>query len=296
MAHASYGRINSNSSSEKEEPSWRQIDAATLTCGQRIREQFRVRSFFLGHDNPGLFGRAQCGPSVIYLIWRLIWAVYHVSAISISGFLTQFYATREENRIKWFIFLTNWCYLILTCSAILDLIVSVHFYVNKQSFLKGAEAPMPWYCKVLWVQATISNAIGIEISLVYWLLLHDFSNSFNGYRILPFLTHGMNVIYILLNLMVTAMPVRLLHFYQPAVFGIVYVLFSVVYTVCGGSNDLDEPYIYSILDWNNSATFAAILTSGAVVGAMFVHVVIYLIHLLRIFMFRCSRSDGEVMV
>lgn len=60
-------------------------------------------------------------------------------------------------------------------------------------------------------------------------------------------THGINAfVIILIDFWITAVPVRVLHFYLPVIFSICWVLFSVIYDYAGGTNYGDYPYIYSV--------------------------------------------------
>lgn len=60
------------------------------------------------------------------------------------------------------------------------------------------------------------------------------------------INHGLNGVFVLVDLWVTAIPIRILHFYIPTLFGVAYILFSVMYDFSGGSNALGSPYIYSV--------------------------------------------------
>ena len=49
------------------------------------------------------------------------------------------------------------------------------------------------------------------------------------------MTHGMNSIYIILDLLfVTGIPVRLYHIIHPDLVAVVYVIFNIIYDVTGG--------------------------------------------------------------
>ena len=51
-----------------------------------------------------------------------------------------------------------------------------------------------------------------------------------------FMTHGMNSIYIILDLLfVTGVPVRLYHLVHPLTAGVVYIVFTIIYDVAGGN-------------------------------------------------------------
>ena len=52
---------------------------------------------------------------------------------------------------------------------------------------------------------------------------------------ISFMTHGMNSIYIILDLLfVAGVPVRLYHIIHPALVAVVYVIFNIIYDVTGG--------------------------------------------------------------
>ena len=61
------------------------------------------------------------------------------------------------------------------------------------------------------------------------------------------MTHGMNSIYIILDLLfVTGVPVRLYHLVHPLTAGVVYIVFTLIYDVAGG-NVLSFLILYILL-------------------------------------------------
>lgn len=109
-------------------------------------------------------------------------------------------------------------------------------------------------------------------------------------------THGINSVYVFINLWITGIPIRLLHFWHPLVFGYVYSVFTLVYYAAGGVNAGGQPYIYSVLDWGSNPGLAAGLDL-AVVFVMIpaAHFVCFLICKLRILIYHrcgCSRTSS----
>ena len=86
-------------------------------------------------------------------------------------------------------------------------------------------------------------------------------------------THGANAIYILINLCITAMPVRIQHFWHCLVMFVLYMIFSIIYEVSGGTNAQDKGYIYSVLDWDNVETTIVY----AIITGFVVPIVIWLV-------------------
>ena len=60
------------------------------------------------------------------------------------------------------------------------------------------------------------------------------------------LKHYINSVFVLLNLLLTKKPYRIIHFYIPVIFSAIYILFSLVY-----QKGFNQNAIYSALDWNN---------------------------------------------
>merc|ERR1711976_659292 len=66
----------------------------------------------------------------------------------------------------------------------------------------------------------------------------------------------------------SGIPVRLLHFWHSIAMALVYLIFSVIYDLAGGTNGLDKPYIYSLLDWSGDPTWASIYALGTMLVAV----------------------------
>lgn len=65
------------------------------------------------------------------------------------------------------------------------------------------------------------------------------------------LKHSLNTIYVVVDMFVNAVPVRLYHMIYPLTTGLVYVLFNVVYFVSDGRGPNGRPYAYDLMDWRN---------------------------------------------
>jgi hypothetical protein len=58
--------------------------------------------------------------------------------------------------------------------------------------------------------------------------------------------HGINTLWVVIDICIIAMPIRALHFYLPVLFAISYIVFSVAYDYAGGTNYYKDSYIYSV--------------------------------------------------
>ncbi|XP_013393891.1 protein rolling stone-like [Lingula anatina] len=266
------------------------------SCKECCTEEFHPRNFSLNHENPQLFVTAQGGFGIAYVIYRVLWALFHVTWIILSGVIPYSWYSSESNRIKWFIYLTNWSYLILTVSAIIQAAVAINHYVKRRKHDGVSNHAMTWYLKMAWVIYNISSNAAIVVAALYW-----------GLRIPPKLaaggeihyidvgTHLGNAIYVLSDIFITATPVRIYHFLHSSLYAIVYLIFSVVYDVLNGTNAVEGSYIYPQLDWDVPGTAAIYAVLVALVAVPLVQCVLYGLYRLRLALYGCCcpRSVGE---
>ena len=81
----------------------------------------------------------------------------------------------------------------------------------------------------------------------------------------------MNSLFVLFDLLITATPIRLLHFYQPMVYLAIYALFSVIFYLAGGMTASGSHYIYPVLNWGKVGPTLAFMGVG-VVASLLLHV------------------------
>ena len=109
-------------------------------------------------------------------------------------------------------------------------------------------------------------------------------------------THALNVVYIVFNLMVTGIPVRLLHVWYSLVFGVTYTLFTLFYYLAGGTNADENPYVYRVIDWRKPGTAIAVSVVVGIVATTIMHLVIYGLYCLKMFICcntGCYLSDEQ---
>ena len=107
-------------------------------------------------------------------------------------------------------------------------------------------------------------------------------------------THAVNSVYVICDVCVTGIPVRMLHFYQPLLYGIAYSVFTVIYWKAEGTNWDGENYIYSVLDYSKEPTTAATWLAILLVGTVICHMLMYGVFRLRVYLYsRCARARVE---
>lgn len=83
--------------------------------------------------------------------------------------------------------------------------------------------------------------------------------------------------------MINSYPVRLLHVIYPMMFGIMYVLFTVIYWLFDETNNVLYP---NILDWNHPGKTIAIFLSFIFVFIPLLQLIWYGIYQLKLLLFR----------
>ncbi|XP_073958037.1 protein rolling stone-like isoform X2 [Choristoneura fumiferana] len=236
------------------------------------------RALSLEHAPAHQFGccqwQAQQRPPIAYLIYR--WLLFiGVVSVGIASFACQRLPKHYEgppvelNYMKWFIYFTNWGFVVIALQCGLALAV-VHRYRAERIFnlpwegaSSGKRPRTPLLCRVYWLAHTIATDFAVVITLVYWTLVHD--PKLHEINALNLLVHGGNSVVMVVELAVTSHPVRAAHALYAASAGLAYGLFSALYWAAGGTDRLGLAYIYPTLDWNKPGSAFGFVAMCAVV-------------------------------
>ncbi|KAL4226901.1 hypothetical protein ACF0H5_014879 [Mactra antiquata] len=278
--------------------------------------EFMLKNFWFHHTRPVIFVTPQFGPQVLYPAWTILQLIYHIIAISIDAYHTAKHDGEPSG--NYFLYMSNWTYLLLVISNIVDCSITLYVHCLSKYILEEREQKktdasvvmrnktvrisfktmgeyytMKGYLKVSWFFFTLSTVTGLTVSLLYWTfhfidLGLDVGINLNGSKIgentLDYGTlafNFINALVILINLFITAKPFRLLHFYIPMIYFAVYFIFSVIYQA--GSGD----YIYKIFDWGQ-----VFVTTGLTYGIVFIAVP--LVHLMVFGLVQLRTKIGTV--
>ncbi|XP_067684220.1 protein rolling stone-like [Haliotis asinina] len=204
--------------------------------------------------------------------------------IILSGLTDRHTWTRtDQDNIKWFVYLTNWMFFILTLGTIIEFIAVGYCHLKRKDIINGDVNRMPTFLKVTWVWQNLSNTVSVLVTVLFWVLLYSPGKVISD---VSYITHAGNTIYVIVNLCITASPVRWLHFFHPFIVAIVYAIFSAVFQAAGGTNGLGYSSIYPVLDWQGnpgSATLYAFVC--CCIGVPLIQFVIMLIAMLRVTLF-----------
>ena len=238
---------------------------------------------------------------------RLTVTLFCVACIIWSGF------DDLSGKTKWFIYLTNWSFAILTVAFILLTFLSIsktyQMYRNKpqaddygtfetsveaarkqeqielpprqeRPIIISAPTPCKWYHQVTWFICNIAFCAAIIVTVAYWLF------QAKNVAFLDVVTHAFNTVFVLIELFLSRVPIRLLHFVYTMMYLTLYVIFSVIYWQAGGYNTRGKPYIYKILDYENknAGVITALVLALVVIAPPLVQLAMLGLHKLR---YRC---------
>ncbi|KAG5670109.1 hypothetical protein PVAND_000392 [Polypedilum vanderplanki] len=203
------------------------------------------------HENPEVFVMSQWQnkpKSIIYLMYRWVFAIFFIFVLCYS----MISSVEDDSINYWFIYLTNIGLLICTIYSVYAAIfVSiVHFGII------SLESNSFSY-KVFWFLSNISIVLALLISIVYWATLYDWSKGL--LTVLDFLIHAMNSVAMLIDLFIVLHPMYFFHVIYSLGVGLLYLIFSIIYYVSGGTDINGNDYIYSILNWNKAGQTTGIV-------------------------------------
>ena len=139
---------------------------------------------------------------------------------------------------------------------------------------------LTWYLKLSWILANISQHFSIIVTVIYFSVIYpslDISTS-AGAMVNDLNMHAISTVFVLIDVSISARPVRFLHFIYPTIYGVTYVIFSVIYW----STDKVNHVMYTILDWNNPSLSSAVVVSLSLVGIPLVQLLHFGIYKLRL--------------
>lgn len=98
------------------------------------------------------------------------------------------------------------------------------------------------------------------------------------------LKHAINAMYVMIDIWICGMPVKILHFYVTQIYGFCYAFFTIVYWILG------QGAIYSIMDWTRRPKTAAAYSVSLIVAVTPIfQCMFFLFHWLRVFLYeKCA--------
>ena len=104
--------------------------------------------------------------------------------------------------------------------------------------------------------------------------------------------HGVNAVYVLVDLFITGIPVRLYHVIYPMLFSLIYLIFSLVYVYSGGTNPDGDNFIYDALNFKTDLPSALLVLLLLVCLMLLIQGILFLLFLTKTFMYGNCEHGG----
>ena len=197
---------------------------------------------------------------------------------------------------KYLIYVTQWSYILLTlnylCWATLVVIYTIIAHCFRKSLKQALpkshthmlpaeyyrQDKTPWFVKVMWAIHIVAVAASLPVTVVFWATVFEPEDGVSAASIH---VHGVNLLLVLIDIFVSRIPIQILHFFYPMTYAVVYVTFLAVYWAANGTNELSQPYVYSITDFGQIPVYASLTCIGLVLVAGIVHLLFFAIAQIR---------------
>ena len=136
------------------------------------------------------------------------------------------------------------------------------------------------------------------ISQLIYKCVYTLSHSGWPFSLESMTLHVVTTIYICMEILVSGIPVRLAHIYQPLIYVALYILVTVVYYLAGGTDQAgDHQYIYEALDYQGAPVRAVISVLGLCLATLVCHFTVFFLYKLKIASIRaggcCCAGDYD---
>ncbi|CAH1782828.1 unnamed protein product [Owenia fusiformis] len=265
-------------------------------CCHFTAEELDADNFALSHSNPNLFIRSQWPiPQLWYCVYRVVVGVGFIVwvAMDIYTEANEFYVGHPE---VWFIYATNWSFMLLGISNMYNAILVVYYYCKTKKDGKddcGLELGsdnMPWSIMIHWMLYNIVSNAALVVTISFWTFLVSFDDGEVLMTPMSRVKHTLNTVFVLIDIMIQAVPIRLFHVVYPLFIAAVYIVFNALYFLNNGMGYEGKHYAYNTMDWTYPFT-AAITCAMGLVGATLIQCVLFLLYKLRRWIYRNYNVD-----
>nr|XP_054767206.1 protein rolling stone-like [Lytechinus pictus] len=225
----------------------------------------------LHHDCHKDFTRPMCAkcPIVLFVLFRFgvagysfVFLIYHL-AREISGRIDA----------KTFIYLETWTYVCITIYLLLSFVnVAIDVYKESRGWILAVTTGhTPWRFKLQWLFFNISlssSCVG-GITFWIWVIVTGILPTTQAYDIINL--HGMWIIIAVLEVGIVTLPLRFEHIIYPLAYGVIYLIFALIYWAAGGTDPYGNHYIYVFLDFGRHPVRLIFVVAGEIIGMFLIH-------------------------
>ncbi|PIK33201.1 hypothetical protein BSL78_29985, partial [Apostichopus japonicus] len=246
-------------------------------------------------------------PLPVFLIFRIIEAV-----VLTAGFFYGFVISAQYNMgLGQFVYLTIWTYNIATVFHISAAVCTFTAYwqrikrrvsrpdngngnstENGSWFGKETNGYEPlnrihipsWLAKMTWFCFHVSLAWSPVVAIVYWSFLHGYLDlNSKGKIFYNIQIHAVPGATMIMELILSPVPVKMAHFFYPYLIGIIYVVFNLIYCLSGALDPITgENEIYIFLDWIDEPMMCLLSLLLISVALIFVYCVLVVINVAKL--------------
>lgn len=153
-------------------------------------------------------------------------------------------------------------------------------YIHTDKEMKTSEMPMIF--KIYWSIHNTSMILSLLITLMYWTVIHTPEKPLDTTN---FFTHACNSIFMFIDFVIVAHPIRLMHVVWPLLAGTLYGLFTLIYYLAGGEDPDGYPFIYPMMDWSKPGLVIPVVF-GIMIFIVLLHTSVFWMYRLRVFVFK----------
>ena len=228
-------------------------------------------------------------PLPLFLIYRILMFLYIFAWLLVRAVLSA-----PTDGARYLIYFSDVSYILL-CLNFMLLMVGTLVYSMQQCCCKWCtkvqpsyamrpaefyrQDNTPWFLKLAWLVNTIAVPTTGVATVVYWSMLYRPGDVVDASSVH---IHGMGIFLVLVDVLISRVPVMLFHIIYPTAYGAAYVIFMGIYYWAEGTNPIDGGrYIYQLIDYGRQPWIATGLSIAMVVGMSVSFLVVFGITLLR---------------
>ncbi|XP_045166147.1 protein rolling stone-like [Mercenaria mercenaria] len=144
---------------------------------------------------------------------------------------------------------------------------------------------LSWLTKLIWILYNIASNACILITLAFWILLYPGMEMSGKELMINIQLHGITSVIIMIEICISAVPIRLLHFVYTLAYGLLYYLFSGIYYAVDHKHVL-YPHV---LDWSEPGNTVIVMVLAAFIALPLVQLFLFGIYKFRLFIYdKCN--------
>ncbi|KAL4226646.1 hypothetical protein ACF0H5_014627 [Mactra antiquata] len=263
--------------------------------------ELRLESLGLQYPDPSVFVTPQWPfNQKFFIIYRLLVACGFI--VWIVG--DCIYETRtffKEHTYTYLIYATNWSFLLLVLISLVTATCTLYYSIRSGECLdRQTFERMPTALKVQWFLQNLSYNSAIVVTVSFWSYIGILDGSEILQTPMSQMKHTLNTVYVIMDVLISGTPFRVLHLLFTVGLGSIYSLFNAIYFLNDGTIMEGRHYAYNLLDWSKPEE-AVVTCVLCVVMCIFAQVVLYGLYRIRFCIFtkiyfgsECEKPGSEM--